>query len=81
MTTKLTLSIDKEVIEQAKVFAKSSEMSLSRIIENYLRSLIRADEKQTLSPISKSLMGSVELGDVREDKAGYSDYLSRKHAK
>ncbi|MEM6806223.1 MAG: DUF6364 family protein [Bacteroidota bacterium] len=36
MNTKLTLSLNKEVIEQAKKYAKTHNVSLSSLIENYL---------------------------------------------
>ncbi len=39
MDTKLTLSLDKSVIEQAKNYAKSNKVSLSKLIESYLASL------------------------------------------
>ncbi len=39
MDTKLTLSIDKIVIERAKKYAKQERRSLSDIIENYLKLL------------------------------------------
>ena len=40
MDTKLTLTLDKEVIERAKVFAKSKNRSLSDLVENYFKALI-----------------------------------------
>jgi hypothetical protein len=39
-----TLSLDKEVIEQAKIYAKETGLSLSQIVENYYRSLILESE-------------------------------------
>ena len=45
MDTKLTLKLDKLVIEQAKEYASSNKRSLSRIIETYLKSLINQDKK------------------------------------
>ena len=35
MNTKLTLTIEKEIIERAKNYAKEKNRSLSNIIENY----------------------------------------------
>jgi len=43
MDTKLTLKLDKVVIERAKEYATSHNRSLSRIIEFYLQSLIKED--------------------------------------
>ena len=39
MTTKLTLTMDKSVIERAKKYAKREERSLSNLLENYLKAL------------------------------------------
>ena len=36
MNTKLTLNLDKVVIDEAKYYAKINKMSLSKLIENYL---------------------------------------------
>ena len=37
MNTKLTLTIEQEIINKAKKFAKENNRSLSDIIENYLK--------------------------------------------
>ncbi len=44
MDTKLTLTVDKEVIEKAKIFAKARKRSLSDLVENYFRALTRESE-------------------------------------
>ena len=36
MTTKLTLSVDKELIRKAKRYAKGQRKSLSQLVSNYL---------------------------------------------
>lgn len=62
MSTKLTLTINKSVIEEAKKYAKSQGRSLSNIIEEYLKSLVNNDKKddtEEISPIVDSLWGSV----------------------
>lgn len=80
MSTKLTLTIEQKIIERAKNYAKAKNRSLSDLIENYLISLTKEDEKesQKLNPIVKSLKGSFkmpknmdykkELGKRREEK-------------
>lgn len=45
MNAKLTLTIDKEVIEQAKRYAKSENRSLSNLIENLLKT-VTADKEE-----------------------------------
>ncbi len=59
MTTKLTISIDKEVIERSKAYAASQDRSLSDLIESYLRSLTAPGDK-VIRPSSKlqALRGS-----------------------
>ena len=39
MNTKLTLTLEKEIIQKAKKYAKDKNRSLSDIIENYLKIL------------------------------------------
>lgn len=53
MDTKLTLSLDKEIIGRAKKYAKSQHTSLSKMIESYLALITDAatqkDQKNTIS--------------------------------
>ncbi|WP_338424033.1 DUF6364 family protein [Galbibacter pacificus] len=46
MNTKLTLTIEKEIIERAKNYAKEKNRSLSDIIENYLKMLTEKGAKR-----------------------------------
>jgi hypothetical protein len=45
MDTKLTLKLDKDVIQRAKTYAKERKVSLSRLIENHLRAITENTEK------------------------------------
>jgi hypothetical protein len=47
MNTKLTLTIEKEIIERAKDYAKIKNRSLSGIIENSLKTLTKDIRKKT----------------------------------
>ncbi|MDR2979889.1 MAG: DUF6364 family protein [Bacteroidales bacterium] len=42
MNTKLTLSLDADIIEDAKSYAKKNSISLSKLIENYLSFLTKS---------------------------------------
>ena len=83
MTTKLTLTIDKSVIEEAKRYAKSQGRSLSNLIEEYLKSVSLKDghsKDVELGPITKSLFGSVKLKDENIDyKKILKDEILKKH--
>ena len=73
MSTKLTLTIQQEVIIKAKEYAKNKNRSLSNIIENYLKSLTKESEKNEevkLTPVVRSLKGSFKMPsdfDYKED--------------
>ena len=83
MDSKLTLKLDKNVIERAKKYAAEKKISLSRLIENYLDALTN-DELNNLeiSPFVKSIATGKQLpNEVEKDKLkdDYIDYLDRKY--
>ena len=81
MITKLTLTVEKTVIEKAKTYARNTGRSLSEIIENYLEGLI--DENQPKHKISsklKNLVGSVKLPKSFDEKKALDEYYGKKHA-
>jgi len=81
MNTKLTLNLNKQVIQSAKDYAKSRSVSLSQLIENYLSSLTKADKKDTaVSPLVESLTGVIPDGAAADYRKAYYDYLSQKYA-
>lgn len=80
MDTKLTLNVDKTVIEKAKEYAKSHKVSLSHLIESYLASLISKKSKDIeITPLVESLSGVIELNNDFDYKKGYTDYLIEKY--
>ena len=85
MDTKLTLKLDKTVIERAKEYAASNNRSLSRIIESYLQSLtIQEDSVNNkagiqISPFVKSMSSGVHIPADLDYKTGYSNYLTEKY--
>jgi hypothetical protein len=80
MDAKLTLNLDKKVIDKAKKYARSHKISLSRLIESYLLSLISKQNKEIeISPLVESLSGVIELGKDYDHKEGYTDYLIEKY--
>lgn len=62
MSTKLTLTVDQQVIKNAKEYAQLNGRSLSHIVEEYLKSLsssISSNRKAKYSKLVKELKGSV----------------------
>lgn len=80
MTTKLTLTIEQEVIKTAKTYAKSKGRSLSDLIENYLKTLSDKDQLQeSLSPRVKRLVGSIKLNEDFNYKTFIDQEINKKH--
>lgn len=81
MNTKLTLTIDKAVIEEAKAFAKEQGKSLSGIIENYLKTLPKEKKQDELSPNVKKLVGVVKLPPNFDYKKELEEAIAEKYLK
>jgi Family of unknown function (DUF6364) len=65
MDAKLTLSLDKKIIEQAKKYARRKNTSLSQLIENYLAKVTAyAKEDIVVSPRVKNLSGIIKANNV-----------------
>ncbi len=83
MTTKLTLTIEKSVIDSAKKYAQKKGKSLSHLVENYLKS-ITADTKEAreerISPKVLKLMGVIKLPKDLDYKTELGNALSKKYA-
>ncbi len=80
MTTKLTLSIEKEVIEQSKLYAASQNRSLSDLIESYLRTItVTEGKKITITDKVKSLSGSFKAPANFDYKKILEEEIIRKH--
>ncbi len=80
MTTKLTLTVEKAVIEKAKSYAKNTDRSLSELIQKYLES-ITSDEKNdnALSPKLKKIVGAVKLPKNFDEEKELKAYFEKKH--
>lgn len=80
MNTKLTLTIEKEVIEIAKKYAKDKGQSLSELVENYFKFVTVNRPKlkeQELSPRVQRLRGIIKTN----KKLNYKEILSEELAK
>ncbi|WP_298954879.1 DUF6364 family protein [uncultured Nonlabens sp.] len=80
MDKKLTLSLDKSIIESAKDYAKSNNISLSKLIESYLTTLTKRKRNSTeITPLVESLSGVINLDEDFDIKDAYTDYLIEKY--
>lgn len=80
MDKKLTLSLDKSIIESAKNYAKSNNISLSKLIESYLTTLTKRKRSSSeITPLVESLSGVINLDEDFDVKDAYTDYLIKKY--
>ena len=78
MNTILTLNIDKNVVENAEIYAKSAKKSISQLVDDYLSSISYKNETtndKSLGPITKQLAGIIKLDKKIEPKGLLSDAL------
>lgn len=81
MNTKLTLTIEREIIKKAKAYAKDKNRSLSDIIENYLKTLVTKESKEEngLNPTIASLKGSFKMPKNFDYKKELKNRLEKKY--
>ena len=81
MNTKLTLSLNKDVVLLAKNYAKQQNVSLSFLVENYLLKIVSEFKSITDSKASivNELSGIISLESDYDYKKDYTDYLTEKY--
>jgi len=74
---KLTLSVRKDIIKKIKDYSKKHNISVSQLVENYLKILIE-DNKRNKAEVSqavKELSGIIKEEPIED----YSEYLEKKY--
>lgn len=80
MDSKLTLKLNTKVIERAKKFASTKNLSLSRLIEKYLDSLTKESENELeISPFVKSISNGTKIPLDVDAKQLYKEHLTEKY--
>lgn len=82
MNTKLTLTIQQDVIEKAKKYAKEKNRSLSDIIENYLKLVTKeqnSSKEKKLDSVVSSLKGSFKMPKDMDYKKELEKILEEKY--
>ena len=81
MNTKLTLKLNKRVIERAKKYAQKNKQSLSTMVENYFK--LVSDSETTdeieISPNVLELSGIIKLPDNIKFDEEYGKHLEEKY--
>ena len=81
MDKKLTLTLEKDVIAQAKEYAKRKGLSLSEMVENYFVLLTQPSKQDDMKLTStvKSLKGSFNAPDDFDYKSVLREQIAKKH--
>ena len=78
METKLTLKLDRAVIQAAKRYAEENERSLSGLVEDYFRNLSTDHgSSNKYSPLVEELIGVISDEDIAA--SDYTQYLGKKY--
>lgn len=80
MNTKLTLSLDKNIIERAKIYAREHNVSLSSLVENLLIKIISEykERNDREGSIVTELSGIINLEGI-DYKGDHAKYLEEKY--
>jgi len=75
LKTKLTLRLDKNVIEKAKKYSLKRGESVSQIVEKFFKTIL--SEKEEITPTVKKLKGL--LKNLRVEEADYKKFIEKKY--
>jgi hypothetical protein len=81
MNTKLTLRLDENLIQSAKLYSAKTGQSISRIVSNYfsLIDVMLSEKPQTVSKITSSLKGCLKNESGVAEEIDYKKYLESKY--
>ena len=76
--TKMTVRVQKDLLERAKLYAKEHDTTLTRLITAYLSQLELGDDSLAGAPIVRRLSGSLSPDVSLED---YHQHLESKYGR
>jgi len=79
MKTKLTLSIDKELVQYARHEAQSNGKSISSIFSEFLLSRKVQSTRQAIPRVS-TMVGSLKSYNIDDSKAGIRNSYAKKYS-
>ena len=80
MDTKLTLKLNDAVIKRAKAYAASHNISLSRLVETYLKAITQSEGKSVeISPFVKSMATGIQIPADLDANEAFQDGRESKH--
>ena len=81
MDTKLTLSVNRNIVKKAKIYAQKNKTSISQIVEDYFALITkeRYHPKDQKTHLIKDLTGIIKLPKGYDEKRDYRKYRAKKH--
>ena len=80
MTTKLTLSVDRQVIQKAKRYALKRKKSLSQLVTNYLKHVTAEDpELYDIDPVVRQVADEIPFSQLPRLEEPRYRYLRDKY--
>jgi hypothetical protein len=80
MTTKLTLSAQRDVVKKVKRFAREQGTSVSAIFDRFARTLTSPPKKpRRIGPLTRKAAGIISLPKGKTDRQLMEDALSERH--
>lgn len=73
MAAKLTLTIDKQVVEKAKRYAKKKNRSVSKLVEEYLKTISSTDPEMSSISSESAVITNKITGMFKNEYSG-QDY-------
>ena len=82
MNVKLTLNLNRDIIERAKLYARNKNQSLSSLVQNYFIFLAETNQLDEIeiSPNVKELSGIIQLDQDFDLKKEYGSYILEKYS-
>ena len=81
MNVKLTLNLNKDIIERAKLYARDKNQSLSALVQNYF--IFLAENKQSkdieISSNVKEISGIIKMDPDYDIKKEYGSHILEKY--
>lgn len=81
--SKLTLKLDSDSINRAKLYSNAHKISLSALVEKFFDSLTLSEQTDEssfkYSPIVNELSGIISIPEDYDLKSDYIDYLDKKY--
>ncbi len=79
MEAKLTLKLNRAIIEKAREYAQQRKTSLSKMVETYFSAITGSEESGEITPLVKSLSCIINIADDYDYRTEIAEQVGKKH--